>query len=216
MPTLWNVKDTNRFLERSPCETPIHDRSGISCFSKRGGVPLPLSMGVLGTCDFRRYTKAETLAKIDPKCRRVLNQKRWFEWAAIIFFQECVTWRSTSNLNCIKKAGQPIFGLIKNSKITDIHRKSFRFKIDCGSTNESKLYDNSINNCVTYVLDCFKIVWHRLHSCHTILKQTRLHFGPFLATVLGFKYRSNSGVFKTPMLTDRGDPLFFKNTKSHF
>ena len=27
----------SRRVERSPCETPIHDRSGISCFSKRGG-----------------------------------------------------------------------------------------------------------------------------------------------------------------------------------
>ena len=135
-------------LERSPCETPIHDRSGISCFSKRGEGSPTAQHGCFGHLWSRPIYQSGNFQKIDPKCRRVLNQKRWFECTAIIFFQECVTWRSTSNLNCIKKVEQPIFGLIKNSKITDIHRKSFRFKIDCGSTNESKLCDNPINNCV--------------------------------------------------------------------
>ena len=77
---------TKFVLERSPCEMPILDNSGISYFLKRGGVPLPVNSEVLGTYNFDVDTTRETLAKNDRKCRRVLEQKRWFEWPAVIRF----------------------------------------------------------------------------------------------------------------------------------
>ena len=110
-------------------------------FFEKRGYTLPVNSEVLDTLDFDADTTRETLAKNDPKCRRVLDQKRWFERAAIIFFQECVTWRSTSNLNCIKKAWQLFFEHEKNLEITHSNRKSFRIQIDYLETNVSKSRD---------------------------------------------------------------------------
>ena len=52
---------------------------GLRVFEKEGGPPLPLNKGVLDACDLGPYTKAETLTKIDPKCRRVFETKAGHE-----------------------------------------------------------------------------------------------------------------------------------------
>ena len=58
----------------------ILDNSGISCFLKRGGVPLPVNSEVLDASDFDTDTTRETLIKNDPKCRRVCFKIVWHEW----------------------------------------------------------------------------------------------------------------------------------------
>ena len=75
---------------------------GFRVFLKEGGYPLPVNSEVLDTSDFDADTTRETLAKNDPKCRRVLDQKRWFEWTAIISLFVCVTWRSKPMFACFK------------------------------------------------------------------------------------------------------------------
>ena len=119
-------------IERSPCEMPILDNSGISCFWKRGGYPLSVSSEVLDTLDFDADATRETLTPNDHFCRRVLEQKRWFEPTPIIVFRVCVTWRSTVHFGCIKKAWQLIFRLVTNPDITDLHCKSLNCGISFG------------------------------------------------------------------------------------
>ena len=75
---------------------------GFRVFRKEGGSPLPVNSGDLDTSDFDVDTTRETLVKNDPKCRRVLDQKRWFEWTAIISLFVCVTWRSEPMFACFK------------------------------------------------------------------------------------------------------------------
>ena len=55
------------------------------------------------------------------------------------------------------------------------------------------------------------IVATQILKCHTILIQTRLHFGSFLAKVSRVVSTSKSDVSKIPLLTDRGYPPLLKN-----
>ena len=75
---------------------------GFRVVEKEGGSPLPVNSEVLDTSNFDEDTTRETLTKNDPKCRRVLNQKRWFEPNVIIVVRLCVTLRNDPNFGCCK------------------------------------------------------------------------------------------------------------------
>ena len=89
-----------------------------------GGSPLPLNKGVLDACDLGPHTKAEIVAKIDPKCRRVLDQKMWFEWTAIISLFVCVTWRSEPMFACFKNVWQRILDTVVEHIFQDTNGKT--------------------------------------------------------------------------------------------
>ena len=89
-----------------------------------------------------------------------------------------------------------------------------KWNVNFRNLNVSKLWNILRNNCVGCLRDCFKIVGHLVHSCPTILKQTRLHFGSFLAKVSRVVSASKSDVSKTSLLTGRGYPPSFQKTRN--